>query len=175
MIYGFGASTELWGGVVQDLAGSLGALYFLHFEPSSSAKRQVILPLLRMKTLPRVMVLVSGAMEFAYGLNLLLNPMQPEIFLLGVYGQGFGMRAFGFMTLLLGLYQISIACLSGTWDGLVYLAVAFHHLWFYVAAKFGLNHTLLGIEFHPPQFHWQLGTAILLSVLLASSSKLKQK
>lgn len=135
MIFVMGAPSALWGGVVQDVSGAGITAYLLLTDPERSKRKpKEFLPLKHSRYMwcARLALCLAGCMEMYNGLALfydvnsfsyLLNEQLEE--------PALGIKSFGYMSFLVGLYQFIISLRSDV-DGLMYMAVNLHHLAFYV-------------------------------------------
>jgi hypothetical protein len=165
MIFFYGAGQEMWFGVIQDVLGALSTWYLLHLKPNMGRKRSA-LPISSRLPL-QMMLCVSGIWESSYGLQLFLFPMQTSLIKSQcIFPSGYGIQSFGFMTILLGVYQICVSFLPKV-DGLVFLSFVAHHLCFYYGSMLLLNRVEPNCTFQPSQIH-RLVALALLAILACS-------
>lgn len=164
----YGAPIAALAGVIQDVFGLSATLYFLQTE--KQGKRVESWRMTELASyFPRMSILAGGVWEVTYGWSLMQNPTSIDIMPKPIFGPPtfIGARMFGYMTWLVGLYQIAIT-LFPTRDDTVYLAVAFHHICFFTFTTFGLT-AITGKQFRPPIEHLVFGASLLLGLAASTA------
>jgi len=148
----FGAPYTLLLGVIQDVLGLSATAYFL-LTTKGTSRRTFVKLSGQSSRLPQAVLFVTGVWELYNGWVMFTSPTDVDVAPKPVYGhpRQINIRMFGYMTVLLGGYQIFNA-LSSTRDGLVYLAFVVHHLVYYLTTYL-LLHAITGEEFNPPIEH----------------------
>ena len=160
------------GGVVQDSLGFIATAYFLSNDPIRRINKMLPIKVEKHTRLPRLAIFAAGVFETAYGLQLFFYPLSRRISPVPPKNP-LGMSLFGYMTALVGLYQlgISIAC---TQDALVYFAVSAHHFIFYFTVQ-KIASVAAGANFSPPVEHLYLGIAILVATTACVSQSVRTR
>jgi len=153
-------------GIIQDVIGALASGYFILTEKRKPTKYMVTLRPTH-SVLPRFMIAMAGVFEVYFGIEIFRNPFARKFADSPLFGapKHINIQLFGYMSLLVGLYQLRIALLKEA-DVLAFLAVAFHHLNFYLTTKVVVS-AAAGEPFYPPNEHLYCGWVVLITTLLA--------
>jgi len=146
LVFYYGAPALFFLGVCQDVLGASATAWALlrareAWAPDMPRKRKPRGLLMgrqrRLELVVRVVVLLAGACEAWLAMATLLDPLAAGVVASPHGAPDFiGYRSFAFMSTLLGGYQLFIAARRAS--GMTYVAVAAHHLWFFLAFRSGL-------------------------------------
>jgi len=146
LVFHFGAPLLFFLGVCQDVLGASTTAWALLRAretpvpnmPRKRKPRGLLLGRQRpLELVVRIVVLLAGASEAWLAMATLLDPLAAGVVASPHGAPHFiGYRSFGFMSTLVGGYQLFIAARRAS--GMTYVAVAVHHLWFFLAFRTGL-------------------------------------